>query len=226
MDARRIAAAIAMLVPFGLMLLSGGSALAQHEGHNHGEPEGPALSLEDLAPRASTVGALFQMVALPKEGQLVIFLDSAETNAPMAGARIEILAGDALVTAEEAAPGLYVVSPWPAEGITAEEAEYVELIATVVAGDREEVLLARMQGDAHGHEGHDHSVHGPEPAKAGTARVALWDGVRPLALPVTAGLLALLGAIAGFRSTGVRRWIGLSVSGVGIVTMIAATGLV
>src|SRR3546814_10802417 len=79
------------------------TALAQHEGHNHGEPEGPAMGLEDLSVRASTAGEHFQFVALPKDGRLVSFLDDTVCNAPPAGARLELLAGDALVTAEEAA---------------------------------------------------------------------------------------------------------------------------
>src|SRR5690606_25716982 len=126
-------------------------------------PEGPAMGLEDISVRASTVGEHFQFVALPKDGRLVIFLDDTASNAPAAEARIEILAGDALVTAEEAAPGLYIIDPWPAEGLSAEEAETAELVATGVAGGREEVLLALMSGpdghDGHGHEGHDHAGH-------------------------------------------------------------------
>lgn len=211
----------ALLLAFGLSLPVNASA---GEGHNHGAPEGPAVSFEDLAARASTVGANFQFVAMPKAGQLVIFLDNTETNAPAKDARIEIFAGDALVTAEETAPGLYVVSPWPPEGLSIEDAESVELIATVVSGDREEVLLARMSGTAEGdHEGHD---HGPTTGKPTGERVALWDGVRPFVLPAAAGLIALFGAVAGLRGTGRRRWIGLGVTGVGIVTMISATGLV
>src|SRR3546814_6220967 len=119
--------------------------------------------MEDISPRAAAVGEDFQLVALPRDGRLVIFLDDAVSHAPAAGARIEILAGDALVTAEEAAPGLYIVDPWPAEGLPAEEAEAVELVATVVGAGREEVLLALMTGpgghEGDGHEGHDHAGH-------------------------------------------------------------------
>src|SRR3546814_6920651 len=98
MDMRRRFAALALAL--ALSTTGATTALAQHEGHNHGEPEGPAMGLEDISARASTVGEYFQFVALPKDGRLVIFLDDAVSNAPAAGARIEILAGDALVTAE------------------------------------------------------------------------------------------------------------------------------
>lgn len=227
MDKRRILAALGLAL--GLSLGGGRAALAQHEGHNHGEAEGPAAGLEDISVRAATVGDHFQLVALPKDGRLVIFLDDTASNAPAAGARIEILAGDALVTAEETAPGLYLVAPWPAEGLPPEDAERVELVATVVASGREEVLLARMSGmDEHGHEGHDHAGHdhGAEPAKAAPQRVALWDGVKPVVLPAAAGLAALLGAVAAVRTSGRRRWLGVGVLGASVATMIAATGLV
>ncbi len=213
------------LTLLALALAAIGPATAQegHEGHNHGPVEAPTHGIEDLAPRAATVGQRFQMVALPKDGQLVIFLDHTETNAPANGARIEILAGDALVTAEEAAPGLYLVTPWPAEGLSAEDADSVELIATVVAGTTEEVLLARMsEAESDSPEGQD---YGATSSVAGGERVALWDGVQPFAVPIASGILALLGAVAGLRSTGRRRWFGLSVSGVGIATLIAASSL-
>ena len=221
----------ATAVVLGLHAATIGAALAQdgHEGHNHGPAEAPMLGIDDLAARAATVGSHFQLVAMPKDGQLVIFLDHTETNLPARGARIEILAGDALITAEESAPGLYLVAPWPADGLSPEEAESVELIATVVSGDTEEVLLARMSDtDAHDdHEGHDHGpVTGTTSGAKPGDRVALWDGVRPFALPVAAGLIALLGAVAGFRSTGRRRWIGLAVSGLSLVTLIATSSLV
>lgn len=221
MDMRSFLPVVALTL--GVTLASAPAALAQHEGHNHGAPAGPAVSLQDVAARAAAVGSNFQFVALPKLGQLVIFLDSTETNAPVTGARIEIFAGDATVTAEESAPGLYVVSPWPAEGLSEEDAETVELVATVILGEQEEVLLAHMAGLVEGdHAGHDHGAGGEKPGD----RVALWEGVRPFALPAAAGLVALFGAFAGLRSTGRRRWIGLAVTGIGIVTMIATTGLV
>src|SRR3546814_6753082 len=193
--------------------------------------------MEDISPRAAAVGSFFQFVPCPKGGRLVICPDDAVSNAPAAGARIEILAGDALVTAEEAAPGLYIVDPGPAEGLPAEEAEAVELVATVVGAGREEVLLALMTGpgghEGDGHEGHDHAGHDhsgqgheAEPAAApGPQRMALWNGVKPLVLPLTAGLVALLGAVAAVRTSGSRRWFGIVVSSVGLVTMIAATSL-
>lgn len=227
MDIRR--AVTTVLIALGLAVATGTAAVAQHEGHNHGEPEGPAAGLEDISIRASTVGQYFQFVALPKNGRLVIFLDDAGSNAPAIGAKIEILAGDSLVTAEEAAPGIYIVDPWPAVGLPAEEAMAIELVATVVSADREEVLLAGMSGlGAESHEGHDHAGqdHGTPPATAAPQRVALWDGVKPLVLPVAAGLIALLGAVAAVRSTGRRRWFGVGIAGTSIVTMIAATSLV
>lgn len=226
MNMRRCVAVLGLALT---VCVGGRAALAQHEGHNHGEAEGPAAGIEDIAARAATVGQHFQLVALPKDGRLVIFLDDAASNVPAQGARIEILAGDALVTAEETAPGLYLVAPWPAEGLPAEDAEKVELVATVVAEGREEVLLARMSGaEGQDHDGHDHSGHdhGATAARTAPLRAALWDGIKPLALPLTAGLVALVGAVAAVRSSGRRRWFGALVTGASIVTMLATTGLV
>src|SRR3546814_19790869 len=104
MDMRRRSAALALAL--ALSTTGATTALAQHEGHNHGEPEGPAMGREDISARASTVGEYFQFVALPKDGRVVIFLADAVRNAQAAGVSIECLSGDALVTAETAAPGL------------------------------------------------------------------------------------------------------------------------
>ncbi len=214
MDARNTLAAAALGLVAGLP-----SGVVAGEDHNHGAPVAPAMGLEDIAARASTTGGHFQLVARPKDGRLVIFIDHAETNTPAAGARVEILAGDALVTVEERAPGLYVVAPWPMEGLPADEAENIELVATVVHDRHEEVLLARMSAVAgDDHAGHDHDA---EPGRSEDGRIALWDA----ALPTTAGAVAILGAVTGLRSTGRRRWARLAVCGAGIVTVIAATGL-
>ncbi len=208
-------------VALALGLAAGGpSDGVAHEGHNHGAEETPTAGMEDVAARASTVGTHFQLVALPKNGRLVIFLDHTESNIPAQGASIEILAGDALVAAEETAPGLYVVSPWPAEGLTPAEAEGVELVATVVGAGQEEVLLARMSGSSAAlHDSHDHDA---EPAATKAGRVALWDH----ALPAAAGLVAVFGVVTGLRSTGRRRWQRFALSGAGTIALIAATSLV
>lgn len=218
MDTRRLALTASLSAA---LAMAGASVAVAHEGHDHGPPP-PAFSVKDLTPRASAVGEAFQMVAIPKNGQLVIFLDDTATNIPTTAAKIDILAGDAMVTAEEIAPGLYTVSPWPVEGMSPEEASTTDITATVVAGDREEVLLAQSSGTGSSNG----TGKGVEPAAAHADRIALWNGVRPFAVPVAAGVIALFGAVAGLRSTGRRRWFGLAVAGVSIVTMIAATSLV
>jgi hypothetical protein len=50
--------------------------------------------------------------------------------------------------------------------------------------------------------------------------------MRPVVLPLAAGLAALLGAIAALRHTGRRRWVGFTVSGAGVIALMATTGLV
>jgi len=206
----------------GIALASQAFAQADH-GHSHGQGE-PVGTLEDIGARASVVGSHFQFVAIPADGRLAVFVDHAETNLPVSGARIELLVGDAFILAEEEAPGLYLAAPWPPDGLSEDMAASTEIIATIAADHGEELLLARMSTvDSHGHTGHGADGHGV--AGAGD-RIALWDGMRPVVLPLAAGLAALLGAIAALRHTGRRRWLGFTVSGAGVIALMATTGLV
>lgn len=88
MGARQIATAAVVALVLAAGFPSGGVA---GEGHNHGAPAAPVMGLEDIAARASTTGGHFQLVALPKDGRLVILIDHTETNTRTAGARVEIL---------------------------------------------------------------------------------------------------------------------------------------
>src|SRR3546814_19122534 len=78
MDMRRRFAALALAL--ALSTTGATTALAQHEGHNHGEPEGPAMGLEDTSARASPVGEYFQFLALPKAARQVLFPDDPVSN--------------------------------------------------------------------------------------------------------------------------------------------------
>lgn len=214
-----LSAAVCVL---GIALASQAFAQADH-GHSHGQGE-PVGTLEDIGARASVVGSQFQFVAIPADGRLAIFVDHAETNLPVVGARVELIVGDSFIIADEEAPGLYLAVPWPPEGQSDSMVASIEIVATIAAGSGEELLLARMSTvDSHGHTGHGGDTHGA----AGTSdRTALWDGVRPVVLPLAAGLAALLGAIAALRHTGRRRWLGVTVSGAGVIALMATTGLV
>ena len=68
--------------------LGAGSLLA-HEGHDHGAPP-PAAVIANLAPRAEAVSELYELVAIARAGELVIYLDRSATNEQVNGATIEV----------------------------------------------------------------------------------------------------------------------------------------
>lgn len=69
-------------------ILGAGSLLA-HEGHDHGAPP-PAAVIANLAPRAEAVSELYELVAIARAGELVIYLDQFATNEQVDGATIEV----------------------------------------------------------------------------------------------------------------------------------------
>jgi RND family efflux transporter MFP subunit len=69
------------------ILLGVGSPQA-HEGHDHGAPA-PA-TIANLAPRAEAVSKLYELVAIARAGELVIYLDRFATNETVDGATIEV----------------------------------------------------------------------------------------------------------------------------------------
>ena len=68
--------------------LGAGSLLA-HEGHDHGAPP-PAAVIANLAPRAEAVSEFYELVAIARAGELVIYLDRSATNEQVNGATIEV----------------------------------------------------------------------------------------------------------------------------------------
>ncbi len=59
-----------------------------HEGHDHGAPPPPISNT--IAPRAEASSSDFEVVVIARGGDLLIHLDTFRTNAPVAGAAIEI----------------------------------------------------------------------------------------------------------------------------------------
>jgi hypothetical protein len=84
------------------------------DGHTHGPLETAPIALD--APRATAHSEDFELVVVPAAGELRLYLDRYDTNAPVAGARIEVESGAVRATAREAEAGLYTV---PGEAFTA-----------------------------------------------------------------------------------------------------------
>ena len=110
-----------------LMLLASVASASAHEGHAHGDaPPPPDVQ---TAPRATAASPLFELVAVAGEGDLTIFLDRFDTNAPVEGATIEVETPSGPVTATSDADVYRLDAQW-----LAEPGDY-ELLFTVTAGD-------------------------------------------------------------------------------------------
>ncbi|MFC6046508.1 RND transporter, partial [Methylobacterium hispanicum] len=81
----RFAAAYGVVALLAAVLT--GPALA-HEGHDHGAVP-PPLS-KTIAPRGEALSDAFELVAVPRDGTLTLFLDRFRTNEPVPGATIEV----------------------------------------------------------------------------------------------------------------------------------------
>lgn len=201
-------------------------------GHNHGAEQAlPAVSLEDLRPRALAAGTWFEFVAMPVSGALAIFLDNADTNAPVLNARVELLTvADEPLVAEEVVPGVYLASPWPPAGVDPESLRGSDIVVTVIAEAGEDLLVVGLSDALV-----DASLESGETA-VGDSHASLTEGVTELAaaeqngdgmwLILMGGLISLAGLSAGIRFKGLGRWVGMSAVVVGLAMGISTTGLV
>lgn len=79
-----------------------------HEGEDHGAPE-PTAAAAEAAPRAASVTETFGVLVAARHGGLTLYLDRAETNEPVTGARIEVESGALKTDAQPVEPGVYRV---------------------------------------------------------------------------------------------------------------------
>ena len=131
----RLAAALGAMAPLAAVLA--GSALA-HEGHDHGAAPPPVS--KTIAPRGEALSETFELVAVPRDGTLTLFLDRFRTNEPVTGATIDVETPDGPKTAT-ATPesGYALTAPWmSAPGRH-------EFVATVTAGGDVDVLTVAGQ---------------------------------------------------------------------------------
>ena len=78
----------AALCAAALASFSGGGSLLAHEGHDHGAP--PPAATSNLAPRTEAVSEHYELVAIARGGDLVIYLDRFATNESVDGASIAV----------------------------------------------------------------------------------------------------------------------------------------
>lgn len=80
-----------------------------HGDEDHGAGAKP-VSVANVAPRAEAQTELFELVATPGNGQLTIFLDRFASNAPVAGANVEVESGNWKAVAQAVGNGSYRVN--------------------------------------------------------------------------------------------------------------------
>lgn len=77
------------------------------DGHTHGPAETAPIALD--APRATAHSEDFELVVVPAAGELRLYLDRYDTNAPVTGARVEVESAALRAAAREVEPGVYSV---------------------------------------------------------------------------------------------------------------------
>ena len=126
----------AALVAALFCVLVGAPPLLAHEGHDHGAAP-PVMT--QAAPRAEASSSTFELVVVPKSGELEIWLDRFDTNEPVEGATISIETPDGPVEASAKGEGVYrAPAPW------ANRPGVYDLIFTVSAGADMDVLATSL----------------------------------------------------------------------------------
>ncbi len=122
----------ALLAALLFMPLVLSASVSAHEGHDHGDAP---KTLTPVAPRGEAHAGDFEIVAVLRNGEIVVYLDRFETNEPVTNAEIEALTpkGSGKAVANE--DGTYRLPAKWAEG-----SDHYDLIFTITLGDRSEVL--------------------------------------------------------------------------------------
>ncbi len=151
------------------------SSLVQaHEGHaGHEATTLPPAAPEAAAPsRAVAQSERFELVIVPRDGELILYLDRFADNSPVTGAQVEVERGSWQGQAVEFEPGTYrVAAPW-----LAQEGEHL-LLFTLIRGEEADLLDTRL------------TVSPPAPAGPADAPLPAW--LPPLAALALVALLVL-----------------------------------
>ncbi len=149
-----------------------------HEGEDHG-PTAPSAPASAAEPRLEATSPDFELLAVLKDGALILYLDRYASNEPVSGAKIELESGQHKSQAKAAGDGVYTLpAPWLAPP------GHYEMNFTVEAGDTVDLLAGVFAVGDGSHEG----------GQAKWKTVAAW----------VAAAIALL-ALAGFLRRGRRR---------------------
>lgn len=119
------------------LFLSGVTAAAAHEGHDHGAPPPPVSTT--VAPRVEASTADVELVAVAGPSDVKIYLDAFRSNEPVPSAEIDIDAAGETLKAEPEGEGVYSVKPkW-----IGTPGSY-DLAFTIQAGDVLDILTGTL----------------------------------------------------------------------------------
>lgn len=181
-------ALFALLPMFGLPLMGGGAQA--HDGHDHGDPAkaGPIATAHS---RLEAHSGAFELVALLRQGELVIYLDHYETNAPIGDAAVTVETPVGPIAAETKGNIYRIAAPWAKAGAH-------ELIFTVTNGDQVEILTGTLTVAETASERSSGVLSMLPPAVARKIEQTIAAGAMPA--------LALGGFIAGLIAARFLRW--------------------
>lgn len=143
-------------VPAAIVLTLASTAVHAHGGEDHGEARPATAPATPQAPRAAAQTDSFELVAVLQAGDsptLTLYLDRVDTNAPVAGASIEVESGAFKGTAKAMEPGVYTLTA-PA---LAQPGHY-PLAITVQSGDTADLLDATLNVEAPSDHAADHTA--------------------------------------------------------------------
>lgn len=106
-------------------------------GHDHGDA--PAASPATASPRFEAVSDLFELVGILEGRHLTLYLDRADDNRPVDGARLEVDFSGTRLTLTDRGNGIFdaELGTPPAAGVT-------PITATVVAGAQSDLLAGEL----------------------------------------------------------------------------------
>lgn len=134
-----------------------------HGGEDHGDAPAPTVQ-EDTRPRAETSTEWLELVLRLDGDALVVYLDDYNTNAPIAGAEVEVEGNGLKGVAVERSPGVYALDAGPVKAPGTHP-----LTLSIISGDQAELLTASF------------TVPKPEEAEPSgdqmaSSKYALWAG--------------------------------------------------
>lgn len=138
---KKIAAARRRLTLAGalsLAIISMTTAVYAGPGHDHGDEKATATG-GMIWPRFAATSEIFELVGIVQGKQLLLFLDYAQSNAPVKGATLELEFGGVKLKVESGSEGEFTATlpQAPKAGITS-------ITATVIAGKDSDLLAGEL----------------------------------------------------------------------------------